>query len=418
MKYNKFVVNNMNVYTIKTSKFKNAYIEFRFRDYMQNIDAPVRTFMLQLMNTTNKKYRTNRELNISLEEIYDADIYTGGYRTGNIYIGSIGVEFLNPKFIKEKDYFNNVFESLIECVVNPNVEDGKWDDLVYHNNIDNFAVHIDKYLDNPIDYTIIESRKKFFKGSVVASRIVGTKDDLKRINPKSIYDEWNKMLNNSSIDVIVVGDLDMEKVISLLKTCSIKSNSSQDITDEIIIGDIKPFKSESESKDFNQTNMIMYFQNEGLSDREKYFVGPIFRNILGGGGLSDKLGYYLRMQNSLCYAYSCQIINPDSYMFIGTSISKNNISKAKEFIIKAFDDMKNGNITISELNMHQDKFLADIKSRQDDIFALGNNYYYHDLLGTPLLSEYSEAIKSVTVKEIVEYANKWLMTYLFVLKER
>ena len=418
MKYNKYIINNMNVYNIKTSKFKNAYIEFRFRDYMQNIDAPVRTFMLQLMNTTNKKYRTDRELNIALEEIYDADIYTGGYRTGNIYIGSIGIEFLSPKYIKEKDYFNNVFNSLVECIVNPNVDDCKWDELVYHNHIDNFAVHIDKYLDSPVDYTIIESRKRLFKGSIVANRIVGTKEDLKRINPESLYSEWNNMLNNSAIDVIVVGELDMDDVASLIKNCSIRNNSSNEITDEIIIQEIKPFKSESESKDFNQTNMIMYFQNKGLTDKEKYFIGPVFRNILGGGGLSDKLGNYLRMQNSLCYAYSCQIINPDSYMFIGTSLSKDNVAKAKEFIIKAFDDMKNGNITTGELMMHQEKFLTDIKARQDDIFAIGNNYYYHDLLGTPLFDEYNDVIKRITIKEIVEYANKWIMTYLFVLKER
>lgn len=418
MEYKKYKENNINIYNVQTNKFKNAYIEVRFRDDVKNVDSPIRSFLLQLIGTTNSKYKTNRELNIALEEIYDADIYTSTVRTGYIYTSCIGIDFLNPKYIKEKDYLKNVFNMLVDCIVYPHVKDGKWDEVVFQNNIDNFSVYIDRYKENPIDYTILESKKRLFNNSVVGTRVVGTKNDIKRITPQSLYQEWQKMLENSCLDIIIVGDLPIEDIIEYIKNSPLKNNSPKDLNRFIINEEIKPYKTHTEGSDFNQTSMIMYYQNKSLTNRERYYTGPLFRNILGSGGLSDKLGNYLRMKNSLCYAYSCQMVIPDSYMFIGTSLSKENVNKAKECIIKAMNDMKHGYITKTELMMHKSKFLNDIKLRQDDIYAIGNNYYNHELHEAPLYEEYEKEIDSITIDEIKAYAKKWTLTYLFILKER
>ena len=97
--YDSFVI-----YTVKTDKFKNGYIEVNFRDDIRNVDVPKRNMLTNLMRYSTLKYPSNKELKIAQENLYDLSFTSATSRVGYNIISSFSMDFLHPKYVNEKDY--------------------------------------------------------------------------------------------------------------------------------------------------------------------------------------------------------------------------------------------------------------------------------------------------------------------------
>ena len=85
MKYKKYNLDSYDIYTIQTDKFKNCYIEVRFREDVRNINLSRRNLLAAAMQYTSLKYPTKREMIIALEELYNSAVALAA--AINYYIG-------------------------------------------------------------------------------------------------------------------------------------------------------------------------------------------------------------------------------------------------------------------------------------------------------------------------------------------
>ena len=68
--------------------------------------------------------------------------------------------------------------------------------------------------------------------------------------------------------------------------------------------------------------------------------------------------------------------------------------------------------------IQKEKYLADLKIREDGMYSLGDNYYLHETFGFSSFQELREEIPKVTLEDIQNLGKKMQYTYEYILEER
>lgn len=417
MEYKEYNANNLHFFAIKTDKFKNCYIEVRFRDDLKNVALSTRFLLIQLMAYTSKKYPTKREKVIALEEMYNLGFSIDASLVGENHISSFCVDFLHPKYVKEQIYLNQILEFLFDTIKYPNIKNNHFDQKTIDILKEQIHVNIDQYKENPLSFAKIDSRSRLFKNSFSSKRIFGTHEELAKVNNKMLLEEYNKLLNESICEILIIGDLDILEIVKKISQIFKIANDNYKNIPCTIMNPINKLKEEIVKSSYNQTQLLCYYQIDNMTYKEKNFIEPLFSRIFGSANMTDKLTKYLRIENSLCY-YSGFISNPnDNYGFVYVGLNKKNIDKAKKMINKALKEMIAKDIDEKYFENQKTKFLADLKIREDDIYGLIDTYYFHKIFNRALNEEYALEIPKITLNDIADFAKKLKLSYIYILEE-
>ncbi len=417
MKYKTYDLNGYKIYTIQTDKFKNSYIEINFRDDVREVSTCKRNFLSNMLAYSSKKYPTKREMLIQTEELYNVILDRNVSRVGYNLFTSFSLDILSPKFIKEKNYLENCIQFLLEIIKNPNIKEEEFDELSYQIIKERIETQVDQYKERPTALAMVNGLKELFPNSISGKRLIGTEEEIESITRKDLVTEYHNMLENSYCDILVIGDIDMDKMVSIFQKNFYKPSIITKEIPFIVENKIEKKRKVEKESTFEQTQLLQFYQLEKLTEYEQYYVLPIFQRILGRAGLSDKLSKYLRGENSLCYYVQCDFHYPNTYASILVGLSYENVNKALKYIHKSMKEMENKMISEEFLATQKEKSLSDLKLREDDIYGLIDNYYFHEISHAPLYQDYLENIPSVTLEDIRGLSKKMHESLLYILKE-
>ena len=392
-------------------------MEIIFKSKADRKDVMLKTFLADIMSDCSANYHSRKEVARKLEEYYQASFYGLTNKTGNILMTSFVLNFLNPKYASNKDYLENVLSLPLEMILNPAIEAGDFD--IRNFNIVKNRLH-DEILgvgENISRVTLKKALSKLDETSPTSYGILGTVEELEEISPKSLALAYQDLIQ-SSCDIFIIGDLDMDKVANLIfkyfKNPVVKTEELPTLyVDNKVYSKGRTFR---ETSHFLETNLVQIYNITSLTEKEKVITLYFYNYLLGGGGLNTKLYQLLRERNSLCYGVKSVYLKYDQLLVIQTSISKNDVKKALKLIKQAFREMKNGEFSEQELNNAKESFIFSLNLSLDNQAGILNNYVFHVLDNLPLIEERIKMIQDVKKEEIVLLANKIKMNLSFVLE--
>ena len=95
MEYKNYNFHAFNLYTVKTDRFKNCHLEIVFRNKAKKEEIMFRKFLIELLTFNTKKYNSQKELKIHLEDLYDTVLYSLLSRVGSCFFTTYCIDFLN-----------------------------------------------------------------------------------------------------------------------------------------------------------------------------------------------------------------------------------------------------------------------------------------------------------------------------------
>ena len=141
----------------------------------------------------------------------------------------------------------------------------------------------------------------------------------------------------------------------------------------------------------------------------------VFNYIFGNGSLTTKLYKYLREENSLCYnAYSIYQ-KLDNLLIIFVGIDYQNKKKCVKLINKALKEMVNGIFSEEDILYAKKSLISNVESSMDNPSSLLDNYVFHNVVNTPLLSERKKELNKITKKDILELSKKIKLNTIYML---
>lgn len=415
MEYKVYDCDSYKIHTIKTDKFKNCSMEIMFRSPLVKEEITENNMLVDMLMHSSKKYPKRRDVAIELENLYSSSVRGFTTRLGNSIMLSFVTDFLNPKYCEE-GYLEDVLSLPIEMLLHPNVENEEFDRRSFQIIKNRIKSDIESLKENASRYAFRRSLTLMDENSPSSYYMVGYLEDLENITPSSLVKTYQHMLNDYVCDIYVIGNLDMDQVVEILKK-KFKIHTIKDMKIDLYVENKsrKKHLDVVEKGNYEQDSFVMIYNLEQLTKREKNFVIHLYNIILGSGGLTSKLYKYLREENSLCYVVSSMYQKYDGLLLVYSGIDKKDKNKCVKLVNKAIQEMMNGDFTDDELENAKKSVISSIKMSEDTNGGIINNYLFNALDDLPLYDERVKEFKTVTKKEIMEVAKKIKLNTIYLL---
>ena len=417
MNYKTYKCNSFCVHTIKTDKFKTAHMEVIFRKEIVKEELTTYSMLADVLSEGNKDYPRRKDLIVKLEELYKAIVYATALKTGNVLNFSIVNDFINPIYINDKNYLENNIKMAFDILQRPNVTNEEFDLKTFNIIKGKLKREILAIKDNPVNDSIRTALKTMDGNSPSSYFMLDDIESLENITPSSLYKAYKRLMKDFTCDIFIIGDLDMDKVVSIIK----KYFKRRYIVDlELDLKVKNPEKKKAIVKNASssniQSNLVMIFNVSNLTEIEQDIVMHVFNYIYGNGGLTSKLYQSIREKNSLCYAINSMYLKYDGLLIVQLSLENNCVSKAIKLIKKELKNMRLGDFTEEEVKDACNNMMVSIDISGDNNISVLNNYVFHKFANLMLLEDRKKQFKNIKKEDVVAVSKKIKLNTIFNLE--
>ena len=417
MVYKTYKCNSYNIHTIKTDRFKTVHMEIIFRKNIVKEELVNYAFLVDMLMESSKNYPKRKDVITKLEELYKLVVYGTTVKTGNVLNSNFMADFIDPKFIDEEDYLENVIKFIFEMLMNPNATNEEFDLKEFNFVKERLKREIKSIDDNPFKSSMRKAIEAMDKSSVTAFPLMGSVEELDDITPSSLYKYYKKLFKDNTCDIFIIGDVDCDNIVSLIqkyfKHRYINSNKL------VLRVDNKFKKKVTTKEDVSenlQANLVMIYNIGELPEVERHVTMQVFNYIFGSGGLTSKLYKRIREENSLCYNISTLYLKYDELLVIHISLDTANVKRAVSMVKKCLKEMQTGEFLESDLEDAKKSISLALDLTSDNNSSLLNNYVFHEFDNLPLIDERKKSLAKLTKEDVVNVSKKLKLNTIYVLK--
>ena len=417
MVYKTYKCNSYNIHTIKTDRFKTVHMEIIFRKNIVKEELVNYAFLVDMLMESSKNYPKRKDVITKLEELYKLVVYGTTVKTGNVLNSNFMADFIDPKFIDEEDYLENVIKFIFEMLMNPNATNEEFDLKEFNFVKERLKREIKSIDENPFKSSMRKAIEAMDAMSVTAYPLMGSVEELEGITPGSLYKYYKKLFKDNTCDIFIIGDVDCDNIVSLIqkyfKHRYINSNKL------VLRVDNKEKKKVTTKEDVSenlQANLVMIYNIGELPEVERHVTMQVFNYIFGSGGLTSKLYKKIREENSLCYNISTLYLKYDELIAIHISLDTTNVKKAISLVKKCLKEMQTGDFLDSDLEDAKKSISLALDLTSDNNSSLLNNYVFHEFDNLPLIDERKKSLAKLTKEDVVNVSKKLKLNTIYVLK--
>ena len=417
MVYKTYKCNSYNIHTIKTDRFKTVHMEIIFRKNIVKEELVNYAFLVDMLMESSKNYPKRKDVITKLEELYKLVVYGTTIKTGNVLSSNFMADFIDPKFIDEEDYLENVIKFIFEMLMNPNATNEEFDLKEFNFVKERLKREIKSIDDNPFKSSMRKAIEAMDKSSVTAFPLMGSVEELDDITPSSLYKYYKKLFKDNTCDIFIIGNVDSDNIVSLIqkyfKHRYINSNKL------VLRVDNKFKKKVTTKEDVSenlQANLVMIYNIGELPEVERHVTMQVFNYIFGSGGLTSKLYKRIREENSLCYNISTLYLKYDELIAIHISLDTANVKRAVSMVKKCLKEMQTGDFLDSDLEDAKKSISLALDLTSDNNSSLLNNYVFHEFDNLPLIDERKKSLAKLTKEDVVNVSKKLKLNTIYVLK--
>ena len=405
MIYKNYKSNTYNIYTIKTDKFKTCHMEIVFRNNIVKNEVSKRSLLTEILVENTKEYPTRRNMVIALENLYNSYFYGITNRIGSSILTSFCFDFINPSLVDED--LEEFIKFPINSIMYPNITNNEFDITTFEYIKSRVIKDIESIIEDPKKYSIDKLLSSMCPDTASGININGSVDDINLITNSNLYEYYQNMLQHDYIDVYIIGDLNMDKVVKIIND-NLKINvlKNHNIEFNVLNNASKKVTKLYDNANFSQENICIGLNINNITQYERNYVAHIYNMILGGGSLETKLYNRLRNENSLCYNCVSLYQKFDNLIILYTAISKENEDLAIKLMKKSLNDMLEGNITEEELENAKQLIITTLNMSLDNPGRIIDNYIFKNLYGLDEIEERIKLYNGVTKEEIINFAKK------------
>ncbi len=413
MNYKVIKCDTYDIYLIKTNKFKTINISTVFMSCFKKEDITKDKFISEYLVSSNNDAKDEVSMSKKYMELYEPNISINDAYT-DMHHKICSTTFLNEKYT-EKGMNKRTIDFYYNTIFKPNLDDDEFEET-------NFNIIMNEMKSwYKLDEEDSQSMAFFNSLSNITDDIPAKIDsrgnikDLIKIKRKELKKYYFNKINKSKVLVFVVGECDDSVIDSIKNNLDnrVKKND-YNYSSVFNVNKTKKVNKIVEEKDFNQSIVYLIYKIYDMSERERNIVLPVLNNILGGS--SAKLFNNVREKNSLAYYAYSGIISSSSILYMYAGISKDNYDKCTKLMKEQLEEIKNGRVTIDELNNSIRTLESNVLTRYDNISSINNNLKGQVFFELPSLEDLKKEYKTVKIEEIINLSHKIDLDIEYLLK--
>ena len=349
MKIKHIKQDHFNLNILQTKKFKTTKIEITFSNHLTEENATKRALLPYLLKSITTNYPTRASLQIALEDMYSAGFGAGIKKVGLTQIITFDLSLIHNKYtINNENLLEKGIDFLKEVLFNPLFKQD-----VFNEEKRLLDEHFKGIYANKMRYAFKEALNSMYQNEAYNIDVYGNEKDLSNTTLNDCIEAYHDMINNDTININVVGDMDFDEVNTIM-------NNAFDFTprsNELVLIDKteKPNRNPEvliESQNVNQAKVVIGYQFPVYYKSDENYQAIVLSTLLGGGPES-LLFKRIREELSLVYFIGSAYDQNKGSFIIYCGINQDQYPSVVEEISKSLNDL-------IEMN-YEDKFLTIAK---------------------------------------------------------
>lgn len=410
-------INGIDIFQIKTDKFKTNSINIFFHDSLDRESAAKNALIPAVLRRGCKRFPTFQDIAMHLEELYGSTFDCGVNKKGERQLVQFYIEFVSERFTGENmKLFEKAFDLLYDIIMSPVTENNVFKKEYVEQEKENLKRLIESRVNDKSQYSVDRCFEEMCKEEPFGVYEYGSVQDLDSINNENLFEYYKCFLETLPIQVYISGDIEYDEIFKITqKLSNIKRGQIKNVDISFINKEINEVKEVTEKMSISQGKLSLGFRTNTKPSDEDYNTLMVYNGILGGG-IHSKLFQNVREKASLAYYAFSRLEKFKGLMVISSGIEIENQEKAKKIIFEQLEEIKSGNISDYE-------FESTIKTIETGINSLKDNqlqivdFYLGQSVGNTRddLNLIIEKVKKVTKKEVIEISKKIRLDTIYFL---
>ncbi len=395
------ILNGINLYHIEDKKYKTVSVTLFMHRKLERSEVTKNALITNVLKRGTSPLKNMREISIELDDLYGATYDVTVTKNGDVQSILGTINYLSKQYA-DKSIETKCTDLLIDFIFNPLTENKAFKKEYVESEKINLKDEIESIVNDKKAYADYRCQQEMFKGQKEEMRSIGFSEDLDEINEVNLYEHYKNIITSSPIDIFVVGDADIELIVSHFKKrfSEFEFNISP-VYVQTEIAPSKDVKTITDKMDVNQGKLAIGLKTQIRANDELYYPLVVGNSIFGSGAHS-KLFNNVREKLSLCYYAVSRVNALTGSMTISSGIEFKNFEKAKDEIFVQLDAVKNGDFTESELQIAKDYIINANIASKDSPLSL-KVFYMKNIISKRNISidDANKKIASVTKEDVV-----------------
>ena len=408
------LTNGVDLNIIKTTQFKTNQIIVNFATPQTKNNITARSLMADILETSTKKYSTQTLLARHEADLFGMYLGTSASRIGNLHNVKFRASFLNDQY-SQPGLLHEIIKLVGEMILNPLIDNGSFDDQTFMTQKTNLASSIASLADDKQYYASSELRKIYFdQDSPMQIPSFGQIGDLSVLTANNLVDQYQKMINQDKINIVLLGDVDEENAAAAFRELNFGPRIVKNVS-AFYRQELHEVFEKEEQQELKQAKLNLAYQLPVYFQESSHYSAVVMNGILGGTPLS-KLFVNVREKESLAYYANSNFNAFNGVLTIQTGIESQNKDKAIKLIKQQVEAIVAGDFSEELLQEVKDGLTHQLLSGLDSSSngaerALMNDIFDNDKSIETIVNE----INAVTVADVVQTAKLLKLQAIYFL---
>ena len=366
MKYETINMGAYNLHFIKTNKYKTITIDVDFYRNIKKEEITKRNLLKMILLDSSRNYKTEKELIIESENLYDIKVSSSISRLGTLSNLSFQTKFLNEKYT-EKNMNRESIIFFLDLIFDPNIENNSFINIDKQK--EKLRQNIISIKDNKPKLAHLKLMEKYNKREY-GYNTFGYIEDLDKINGNNLYGYYKEVLDKDQIDIFVLGDFSSGEIKEIFreyfKVNTFKRNNKKLLVKELDIR--KRIIRFHEYDDVNQVQVLLLLSLNNLTDFERKYTIKVLNEMLGGSSNSI-LFSRVREDKGYCYYINSSVKAYDNIMVINSGVESKNTEKCIKLIRRVLKEVKEGKFDDSVIDSSINTIVSGINASLDNLLS-------------------------------------------------
>lgn len=408
------------MHVLPTAKFKLNTIVVTFHTDLEEEKAAARAIIPHVLMRGSQHHPTAESIQLALSDLYGATLTSAVSKKGERQLVEFLCKVVNEKYLTgSESLLEKGFALLTEVLFQPVQEDGGFRNDYVEKEKEQHAKRIDSLLDDKIVYAAERCLEEMTKGERFAIPKWGRKPDLDSIDGKNLYEVYKELATSAPMHIYVVGNVEPNQVLALVQKYFPQNRTPGA---ELLPAqtDVVPdrVKEIVDRLDVTQGKLNIGLRTKVTHGDDAYPALVVYNGILGSFPHS-KLFVNLREKASLAYYASSRLESYKGLLYIQSGIQVEQYDKALQIIKQQLEEMRNGNITETELSFTVSGLINSFRTVEDSPESLVDIHTGGLVSGRQrTMEELAADVQKISTEDVVQIARQVQLDTVYFLRDK
>ncbi len=413
-------MNNIRLHVLPTDQFKTFAISVYVGQPLAEETVTQTALTPFVLRRGTENHPETKQFREYLDDLYGAGFGFDIYKRGDYQIVQFRMDLINDRFVAVSEpLLKQGIEFLGETLTRPVLEEGRFRNKYVDAEKQTLQKRIESVINDKIRYAAERCLEEMCKNEPYRLHPLGKLEILSSITPQSLYEHYTHWLQNSPIDIYVVGNTSLQEVQGLVsKAFSIPRSRSAAYQMKAPVKSRGDVQTVVERLEVNQGKLNMGLRTNITYADQQYPAALMYNGVLGGYPHS-KLFINVREKESLAYYASSRLDGHKGILTLQSGIEIENYEKAVAIIRKQLEAMERGEISDTELSQTRAMISNHLREIQDSAFEIIALDFNSILSGKERnVPELIEAVESVDIAAIQQVAKQVQLDTIYFLRDQ